>query len=142
MADVFTERKRSLVMASIRSKSNRDTELKLVKILKGSRIIGWRRNQVLVGKPDFVFRKQRLAIFVDGCFWHCCPTHGRQPTSNTSYWSRKLERNKLRDRSVNRYLRKNGWHVLRIWEHELRYADQIAKKIVRALKKSELAKLR
>jgi len=68
MADVFSKRKRSQVMAAIRSKGNKDTELKLASILRAHGIKGWRRHQPLVGKPDFIFLKQRLAVFVDGCF--------------------------------------------------------------------------
>src|SRR5208282_440535 len=102
MADVFSKHKRSQVMAAIRSRGNKDTELKLASILRAARITGWRRHQSLPGKPDFVFRRERLALFVDGCFWHGCPRHGRQPGTNTAYWAKKLSRNKGRDRSVSR----------------------------------------
>jgi DNA mismatch endonuclease (patch repair protein) len=71
------------------------------------------------GKPDFIFPKLKLAIFVDGCFWHGCPKHGTNPKSNRPYWHRKLSRNKNRDRLVTQTLRQAGWRVLRIWEHEL-----------------------
>ena len=74
----------------------------------------------LVGRPDFVFRQSRLAIFIDGCFWHTCPYHGRQPDSNKRYWSKKLSRNKDRDAFVSKALKGLGWRVVRIWEHELR----------------------
>ncbi len=77
MADVFSKSKRSKVMAAIRSKGNKDTELRLAFILRAYGIKGWRRHYPLPGKPDFVFPKQRLAVFVDGCFWHSCPKHGR-----------------------------------------------------------------
>ena len=85
MADVFDKTKRSAVMAAIRSHGNKDTELKFIEILKGRGITGWRRKQRLPGKPDFVFAGRRLAVFVDGCFWHGCPQHGRQPGSNSQY---------------------------------------------------------
>jgi DNA mismatch endonuclease, patch repair protein len=68
-------------------------------------------------RPDIVFVRQRLAIFIDGCFWHCCPEHGNAPLVNTSYWGPKLERNVLRDRRVDECLRQAGWMALRIWEH-------------------------
>src|ERR1044071_1103169 len=119
MADVFTKRKRSLVMAAIRSKGNKDTEIKLAAIFRSNRITGWRRHQPLPGKPDFIFRRQRLAVFVDGCFWHGCPRHGRNPGTNVDYWSPKLARNKARDKAVSRVLRKEGWRVIRLWEHDL-----------------------
>jgi DNA mismatch endonuclease (patch repair protein) len=68
-------------------------------------------------RPDIVFTRQRVAVFVDGCFWHVCPDHGRQPTTNTSYWGPKLERNQERDRMATAALRSDGWIVIRIWEH-------------------------
>jgi DNA mismatch endonuclease (patch repair protein) len=70
-------------------------------------------------RPDFVFPKRRLAVFVDGCFWHGCPKHATRPRGNAAFWRRKLAANKARDRRVNRVLRAAGWRVLRIWEHEL-----------------------
>lgn len=69
-------------------------------------------------KPDVVFTKRRLAVFVDGCFWHRCPIHGTEPSVNTSYWEPKLARNVARDRRVDETLSKAGWQVIRIWEHE------------------------
>lgn len=69
-------------------------------------------------RPDIVFTARKVAVFVDGCFWHVCPDHGRQPTTNEWYWSPKLERNVERDRRVNSALRQAGWWVVRIWEHE------------------------
>ncbi len=119
MADVFSKTKRSQVMAAIRSNGNKATELKLASILRAHGITGWRRHQPLPGKPDFVFRRERLAIFVDGCFWHGCPKHGRKPESNQNYWNKKLARNRSRDLKVCRELRKNHWGVLRFWEHTL-----------------------
>jgi DNA mismatch endonuclease, patch repair protein len=69
-------------------------------------------------KADVVFTRDRVAVFVDGCFWHGCPDHGNTPKANTSYWGPKLRRNKQRDKRINRELRADGWAVLRIWEHE------------------------
>ncbi len=119
MADVFSKTKRSQVMAAIRSNGNKATELKLASILRAHGITGWRRHQPLPGKPDFVFRRERLAIFVDGCFWNGCPKNGRKPESNQNYWNKKLARNRSRDLKVCRELRKNHWGVLRFWEHTL-----------------------
>jgi DNA mismatch endonuclease (patch repair protein) len=68
-------------------------------------------------RPDIVFPRKRVAVFIDGCFWHSCPEHGNRPKSNVSYWSAKLERNRRRDIKVTAELRSNGWEVLRIWEH-------------------------
>lgn len=133
MGDVFTKSKRSAVMAAIRSRGNKDTELKLAAILRAHGITGWRRHQPLPGCPDFVFRRERLAIFVDGCFWHGCPKHGRNPGSNQAYWLPKLERNRARDRAMTRELRSRGWSVLRLWEHALRDSDRVAARCMRAL---------
>ena len=119
MADVFTKAKRSEVMSRIRGRGNKDTELALAKIFRARRITGWRRNQKVFGKPDFIIPKIKLAIFVDGCFWHGCPKHATKPAGNAAFWRRKFSRNKRRDALVTRTLRRAGWRVLRIWEHEL-----------------------
>jgi DNA mismatch endonuclease (patch repair protein) len=71
------------------------------------------------GKPDFVFRHVRLAVFVDGCFWHGCPRCYRRPKSNRRFWDEKMAYNRDRARLVNRELRRRGWQILRIWEHDL-----------------------
>lgn len=69
-------------------------------------------------RPDIVFTARKVAVFVDGCFWHVCPDHGRQPTTNEWYWTPKLRRNMERDQVVNDALREEGWQVVRVWEHE------------------------
>lgn len=149
MADVFTPAKRSEVMSRIRSRGNRDTELALARLLRANGVSGWRRhllvratvegrwlrvegrktrgrnsqrstfNTQLTVRPDFVFVKLRTVIFVDGCFWHGCPKHATWPTHRAAWWRRKLAGNKARDRLVTRTLRRAGWRVIRIWEHEL-----------------------
>jgi DNA mismatch endonuclease (patch repair protein) len=106
-------------MSRIRSCGNKDTELALAKLLRRNKITGWRRHQPIFGKPDFIFPKLKFALFVDGCFWHGCPKHATKPKNNRTFWHRKLTANKVRDRLVTRTLRKAGWRVLRIWEHEL-----------------------
>ena len=68
-------------------------------------------------RPDIVFTARRVAVFVDGCFWHCCPSHGTQPASNTWYWEPKLRRNVERDRAADSALDQAGWTVVRLWEH-------------------------
>jgi len=103
----------------IRGRRNKETELALAKLLRKGGIIGWRRNQRVFGKPDFVFRKARLVVFVDGCFWHACPKHSNMPVNNRAFWKRKTAANQFRDRQVNRMLRRGGWRVIRIWEHDL-----------------------
>jgi DNA mismatch endonuclease, patch repair protein len=129
MADVFTKEKRSEVMSHIRGKGNKDTELVMVRILRRNHISGWRRNQALLGKPDFVFPKQKIALFVDGCFWHGCPLHSTMPKNNQGFWKKKLLGNKDRDEFVTRGLSSSGWKVIRVWEHELSNPDLVSKRI-------------
>lgn len=120
MADVFSKEKRSEIMSKVRSKGNQTTEKKLIELFKKNGIKGWRRNYPLFGKPDFVFPKDRIAVFVDGEFWHGHPTLGQIPDTNKEFWRNKLERNKVRDRLVNETLQTKNWKVVRIWQHELR----------------------
>lgn len=135
MTDVFTKAKRSEVMSRVRSRGNKDTELAMAKLLRRHGITGWRRNQPVFGKPDFVFPKFKLAVFVDGCFWHGCPKHATKPANNRAFWQRKLAGNKKRDALVTRTLRRAGWRVLRVWEHELAKKNeaQLVRRIQRAL---------
>jgi DNA mismatch endonuclease (patch repair protein) len=149
---------RSQLMSRIRSSGNKNTELALVKLLRANRINGWRRQwriplEVVSSalnvrrsgvsvRPDFVFPKQLMAVFVDGCFWHGCRWHctyakclpkrsqlARMPSrfsgsssvrTGKAFWRAKLASNVARDRFVTRQLRRQGWVVVRIWEHELR----------------------
>ena len=158
MADVFTKAKRSEVMARIRGRGNKDTELVLARLLRAYRITGWRRHVEVRGtklegrrkaarpsyftprpftvRPDFVFRKSRTAVFVDGCFWHGCPKHATQPKNNAAFWQKKLAGNKRRDAVVNRTLRSAKWRVFRLWEHELAKKNQarLLSRIQRALR--------
>lgn len=134
MADIFTSAKRSAVMSLIRSRGNRGTELRLLALMRENRITGWRRGVRLLGSPDFVFRREKVAVFVDGCFWHGCPRHGRSPDSRQDYWGPKLLRNAKRDRAVTRELRNSGWKVLRIWECDL--ARSRAKRTLGRLRRS------
>jgi DNA mismatch endonuclease (patch repair protein) len=142
MSDVFSKAKRSEVMALIRSRGNKATELAFMTLLRRHKISGWRRHMPLRLKqtgveapnggrrhpfvrPDFVFPEPRVAVFIDGCFWHGCPLHGTKPAGNADFWRAKLEINQARDRLVTRVLRRRKWTVLRIWEHQLRQGDQI-----------------
>lgn len=120
MTDWLTREQRSRNMASIRSKGNKTTEARFAALLRDSRIPGWRRHMNLPGKPDFVFKKNCLAIFIDGCFWHGCPLCYRLPEDNRPYWRKKVLSNRLRDRRNSRRLRAKGWKVLRFWEHSLK----------------------
>jgi DNA mismatch endonuclease (patch repair protein) len=108
MADVFTKSKRSHVMSQIRGHGNKATELALIRIFRANGITGWRRRQPVFGKPDFVFAKKRLAVFVDGCFWHGCPNHKSTPKTNRAFWTNKIDKNKKRDKLVGKTLRAAG----------------------------------
>jgi DNA mismatch endonuclease (patch repair protein) len=90
-----------------------------------------------VVRPDVAFTRARLAVFVDGCFWHACPVHGNQPRVNTDYWRPKLAGNVARDRSVDTALAAAGWRVIRAWEHEL--VSVVANRIEAALRGSSTA---
>lgn len=119
MTDSFTRIERSRIMAKVKSKGNKSTEIKLLVLFKKNGIKGWRRNYPIKGKPDFVFLKFKIAVFVDGCFWHGCKRHCRIPNTNREYWIRKITNNKKRDRIVINQLMEKNWKVVRIWEHEL-----------------------
>lgn len=90
------------------------------------------RSADLAVRPDIVFTRRKLVVFVDGCFWHVCPMHGNSPRRNTDYWGPKLERNRRRDRRVDASLRAAGWTVIRAWEHEP--VDDAADRVLAELK--------
>lgn len=115
--DVMTPEQRSRCMSHIRGR-NTKPELLLRRALwaKGYR---YRINSKLPGRPDLIFSRKRLAIFVDGCFWHGCPIHGTFPKTNSAFWKKKIQGNIERDNRVNRELERAGWEVLRFWEHEV-----------------------
>jgi DNA mismatch endonuclease (patch repair protein) len=142
MADVFSKTKRSQVMSRIRGHGNVKTELAMIAFFRRHGMVGWRRHRVVFGKPDFVFPKRKLAIFVDGCFWHCCPKHANIPVNNRAFWECKLNANKCRDRLVNRTLRARGWRVLRVWEHELSRGNEarLLRRVRRAVRASPKAR--
>ena len=112
---------RSANMRSIRSSGNRTTEWRLRSLLIRNRIAGWKLgSKCTLGKPDFVFPNQGVAIFIDGCFWHGCPVCGHIPKTNKRYWTAKIGRNKKRDRRNSRQLRQQGFKVIRVWECTLK----------------------
>lgn len=131
MTDTVTPKERSRIMAKVKGRGNKSTELKLIKYFKESGIKGWRRKYPLSGNPDFAIPKARLAIFVDGCFWHGCKEHCRLPATNREYWVAKIDRNIKRDQKINKDLEAKKWLVIRIWEHELKKSNyqKILKKI-------------
>lgn len=118
MSDVLTPEQRKFCMSRIRS---RDTKPEMT-IRKGLWSLGYRYrvSTRLPGRPDIVFPRERLAVFIDGCFWHRCPRHYQAPATNPQFWERKIDRNVERDRMVDLQLASLGWRVKRIWEHEVR----------------------
>jgi DNA mismatch endonuclease, patch repair protein len=115
----------SRTMSAIRSRGNRSTEQRFARLLRAARITGWRRHVKLAGTPDFAFSREKVVVFVDGCFWHSCPLHCQLPKRNPLYWEAKLRRNRARDRRISRTLRSEGWSVIRIWEHQVRTRECI-----------------
>ena len=138
MGDVFSPQERSAIMSLVRSRGNKNTELAMIALFRKYAITGWRRRARVFGHPDFVFPKSRVAVFVDGCFWHGCPQHGTMPVDNAAFWKCKLERNQHRDRFVNKTLRQRGWLVVRIWQHDLKRASErrCMSRLQRLLKRS------
>ena len=120
MADVFSTNKRSLIMASVKSKENISTERALVEIFNDNEIKGWRRNYSVIGKPDFLFLKKRIAVFADGCFWHGHNCRNLIPKNNSNYWAQKIIKNKNRDNYITGLFKKRGWTVIRYWECEIK----------------------
>lgn len=120
MADVFDKEKRSEIMSAVRSKRNKSTELRLIEVFKKNGIIGWRRNYKVKGHPDFIFPRKKIAIFVDGCFWHGHDCRNTRPSDNMEYWQKKRERNIQHDKEITLLFERRGWTVIRIWECELR----------------------
>ncbi|WP_456823083.1 very short patch repair endonuclease [Bradyrhizobium sp. USDA 4502] len=130
-------------MSKVRDHGNLATELRLIGIFRKFGLRGWRRNQKVFGKPDFVFYDGRLAVFVDGCFWHGCKIHGSIPKSNTIFWSNKIVRNVRRDAVVRRTLNAYGWSVLRIWQHDLRdHPEKVGKRVIRTLSRQRMIRKR
>lgn len=127
MADRITKKKRSENMAAVKGRGNKSTELKLAALFRENKITGWRRHyKRLEGTPDFAFPRRKLAVFIDGCFWHGCKD-SKLPTSNKEFWKKKIASNKKRDWRVNKGIRAKGWKVVRIWEHEMKRPERVLK---------------
>ena len=132
-----TTAERSRQMSLVRGKGNKSTEQRLATLLRANHITGWRRHLALPGRPDFAFpAPYKVAVFIDGCFWHRCPSCQRRlPRSNAAFWAEKIASNVRRDRRANRQLRAKGWTVVRIWEHALKNERAAELRVRRALKK-------
>ncbi len=114
--DTVPKEVRSKIMASVRSRGNRTTEIAFGKLLWASGLRGYRKHWLILGKPDFAWPGRKIAVFVDGCFWHGCTKCKTLPASNVEFWKTKIETNRRRDVHVTRLLRREGWKVVRIWE--------------------------
>ncbi|MGQ0793740.1 MAG: very short patch repair endonuclease [Deltaproteobacteria bacterium] len=131
--DTVDKETRSRIMAKVQSKNTR-LEEQFIATLKAVKIEGFvRYADDLPGKPDLAFRSAKVAVFIDSCFWHGCPKHLRRPSSNTSYWQSKIDRNIQRDRRIRSALRRTGWKVIRVWEHDIKKPANAVKRISRAM---------
>ncbi|WP_460373375.1 very short patch repair endonuclease [Methanocalculus sp. MC3] len=119
MTDIHTPEQRSRNMSAIRGKDTKP-ELIIRSLLYSRGVRGYRIHYDLPGKPDLVFIKMKVAIFIDGCFWHKCPQCFREPQKNRDFWMEKINGNFERDLRVNAELSGDGWTVLRFWEHDVR----------------------
>lgn len=131
MSDVYDAAKRSAVMKRVRSSGNKSTELKMIEVFDQMGLKGWKRHYSVKGHPDFVFLKERVAVFVDGCFWHGHDCRNTRPQQNAEYWQKKRETNIRHDKEITSLFENRGWKVLRIWECELKKSnrDNLTKRI-------------
>ena len=135
--DVLSTSQRSHCMAQIRG---RDTAIELILRSELWRSgLRYRLRSKLTGRPDIVFPSSRVAVFVDGCFWHGCPEHATKPATNSEFWSDKLGRNRSRDREVTAKLESGGWRVIRFWEHEVKADPKACGERIRKVVKQRLA---
>ncbi len=117
--DVLTKEQRRKNMQNIRSKGTKPERI-IMDELKRRKIYFAKNVDTIIGKPDIVFKRKKVAIFIDSDFWHGHPKYGHIPKTNTEYWKNKIENNRKRDDKVNKELEENGWNVIRIWEHEIK----------------------
>ena len=132
--DRISKEQRSKVMAAIKASSKLE---EIVSKELWHRGIRYRKNvRGLKGTPAIAIQKYKIVIFIDSCFWHCCPVHGNMLKSNTEYWKKKLNRNKERDQEVNAYYYEQGWTIMRFWEHEIKQdLDKVIDLIIEELEK-------
>lgn len=152
MTDIVDAKKRSEMMSKIRGTGNKSTELAFIAAMRKAGIKGWRRHiafrlelmlpgrraktgemKASVIRPDFVFREEKLVVFIDGCFWHRCPKHSSIPKQNADFWLQKLELNVARDIATTAAFKKKGWRVMRVWEHDLLEQEKMIRRLTRRL---------
>jgi DNA mismatch endonuclease (patch repair protein) len=129
VTDCFNPEERSRIMSRIRSNGNYSTEIRFIRMMWRYGVAGWRRRSKLPGRPDFIFTKCKVAVFIDGDFWHGNPKKFRIPKSNCSYWQEKIMGNRNRDRRINKELKTLGWRVIRYWESSLGDEEAIIAKL-------------
>ena len=129
MVDKITRELRRKNMQAIKSKSKLE-EVVSKELWKKN--IRFRRNvRDLPGRPDIAIKKYKIVIFIDSCFWHYCPIHGRIPDTNSEFWKKKLEGNRIHDDKINEYYKNINWKVVRIWEHDIHdNLEEVIKKII------------
>lgn len=136
MVDNLKPEDRYKTMKAVKGKGTR-LEKCLFAMLAGMSLNGWNKNAGnIIGKPDVVFKEEKVAIFIDGCFWHGCPVCKRKlPDTNRQYWKKKITRNIELAKKNNQRLRREGWSVIRIWEHEMKNIDarRLIKNILRKI---------
>ena len=136
MSDIFDKKDRSEIMRKVKAQGNKSTEVRLIQIFQKNGITGWRRNYHVKSHPDFVFLNRKIAIFVDGCFWHGHDCRNTRPEDNKDYWQKKRERNIRHDKEITALFVSRGWTVLRIWECELKKKNEpvLADKLIKVLR--------
>jgi len=139
MSDNLSPEDRRKTMRAVKGKGTK-LEKRLWAMLAGMRLKGWKKNpENISGKPDVIFIHPKVAIFIDGCFWHGCPQCRRKlPKTNHAYWERKINRNIELARLHNEQLQQDGWAIVRIWEHEMKNTAIIRERILSALQYKEL----
>lgn len=133
--DNLDRQARRRAMSHNKSSGTRSTELRFRSLLVRYGVCGWQigvRSE-LPGRPDIILRNIRLAVFLDGCFWHGCGQCRSLPRVNRASWRKKIEENQRRDRRASRALARMGWRVMRIWEHELRQNGPSLRKKIASL---------
>lgn len=137
MTDVLNQDQRKLNMSHIRAK-NTKPEVKLRKFLSAAGFRGYRIHFNLPGKPDIVFTKKKIVIFIDGCFWHKCSVCFQEPETHKEFWMKKIQSNVERDKKINEQLKNDGWTVIRIWEHDIRKSpENVVSEITKLLCRSD-----
>lgn len=138
--DIVSKEKRSEIMSSIKSKDS-EIEIDFRKLLWKSGLRYRKNVSKYLGKPDIVLKRHKTIIFIDSCFWHGCKKHCRIPSTRKKYWIDKISNNQKRDLRINRKYKKNGWRVIRIWEHNLKkQSEKTLKKVIKFLRDNNTKK--